>query len=187
MMATTDPRLAQVQRYGTSLRRLCKFLFGMTALGSVVLVLVLIFGSSENTTLSIGRIEYSADTVTAPVRILVIVTVLLATALVLKLLFHLIRLFDLYASGRIFTPENVRHLRTIGVTVFLFLSLWLLDLVAQLIVPQHATSPSTTDAHSLYVSFNYPFGVVILGIVIVFFSWIMDVGRELREEQDLVV
>jgi hypothetical protein len=32
-----------------------------------------------------------------------------------------------------------------------------------------------------------PFDEVIAGTIIIVISWIMDVGRELREEQDLVV
>ena len=32
-----------------------------------------------------------------------------------------------------------------------------------------------------------PFTELVVGIVVIVVSWIMDVGRELREEQDLVV
>jgi hypothetical protein len=96
----------------------------------------------------------------------------------------MIRIFDLYAAGKIFTDANVRHMRQIGVTIFLFSAYWLVDLALQFVPP---SALAAFDTRQVEINLNIPFGIVILGTVIVFFSWIMDVGRELREEQDLVV
>jgi hypothetical protein len=184
MTVSSEARLKQVQRYGTALRRLCKFLFITTAVGGIAAIGLLVFSTSPDTSMLIGTATYTADTLTLFGRAVGVTTVVLGVGLVLRLCFHMIRLFDLYASGRIFTDENVRHMRQIGVTVFLFSAYWLVDLALQFVPPSALASSATRE---VMINLNIPFGIVILGTVIVFFSWIMDVGRELREEQDLVV
>jgi hypothetical protein len=185
MDGSTETRLKQVQRYGTALRRLSKVLFAAAAFAVGAVVLLLLFGNSSDTLFLFGTIEYRADTIPAGARAFIILGFVWGAALLLKLLFHLIRLFDLYADGKIFTVENVRQLRLIGITLFLFLSLWVLELVAQFVVPEVVVQDSAATTTS--INLNIPFSVIIVGTVIVFFSWIMDVGRELREDQDLVV
>ena len=170
-------RLKRVQRYGVSLRRLSKFLFALAAFSGAATVLLLVFGERENTSLLFGGIEYPADTVPLQAVAIAIATVVLGVGLLLKLFFHMIRLFDLYSLGVIFAVENVRQLRQIGVTVLLFGILWFFQLLAQLMLPAGVRE----------INLGRLFSILILGSVIVFFSWVMDVGRELREDHDLVV
>jgi hypothetical protein len=170
-------RLKQVQRYGVSLRRLSKFLFALAAVSGVATILLLAFGERGRTSLLFGGIEYPADTVPIQAVAIAMVSVVLGVALLLKLFFHMIRLFDLYSLGVIFSVENVHHLHQIGVTVFFFLILWFLQILAQLTLPAGVSE----------LNLGRLFSILVLGTVIVFFSWVMDVGRELREDQDLVV
>ena len=105
----------------------------------------------------------------------------LSSAILLKLDFHLIKLFGLYADGKIFTHDNVHEIRQIGITVLLFPALWVLGLLVPTFIPgEGLTTTITTDGTD-------PFTEIIVGTIVLVVSWIMDVGRELREEQDLVV
>lgn len=194
MNLSSDARLKQVQRYGTGLRRLSKFFFALTAFAGTVVILLLVFADSGDMNFSIGGVTYEAEAVPASVRVIAIVGALFAMALLLKLLFHAIRLFDLYANGKIFTVENVRQIRQIGISVFLFIGLWFFDLLMQLLVSnanirvaEAVAEGGASESAELTLTLGSPFGIAILGTVIIFFSWIMDVGRELREDQDLVV
>jgi hypothetical protein len=48
-------------------------------------------------------------------------------------------------------------------------------------------SVSGSTATSMMIFPSTPFAEVIAGTIIIVISWIMDVGRELQEEQELVV
>jgi hypothetical protein len=111
-------------------------------------------------------------------------------AILLKLLRHLGGLFGLYAKGIIFAADNVRHIRHIGIAVFMFCATWVYAILAKLLllildqpVPAAAAGP---DSIGFNVD-NYPLLGFMTGIIIIIISWIMDVGREMREEQDLTV
>jgi predicted small integral membrane protein len=101
--------------------------------------------------------------------------------LLLKLNFHLINLFGLYADGKLFNRENVHQIRQIGIIILLFPALWVLGLIIPGFLPAEGLSRTAMTGG------QDPFAELIVGGIIIVLAWIMDVGRELREEQDLVV
>ena len=109
----------------------------------------------------------------------------------MKLIFHLCRLFDCYARGEIFTAESVRQIRAIGISVFLFIWVWVYQVIARAVldVPGAVSDGSASGLSVPGASFGTPdpIGAVLTGTMIVLISWIMDVGREMREDQDLTV
>ncbi len=175
-------RLEKVQKYSGSFRRLFRFLFVVVALALVVQTLLIVTGAEPyGASVRIGNTEYSGDPIPFVIRAIAWLGTTLSLGVLLKLNFHLIKLFGLYADGRLFNRENVHQIRQIGITVLLFPALWVLGLI----VPGFL--PTDDVARSVMSSGQHPFAELIVGAIIIVVAWIMDVGRELREEQDLVV
>lgn len=178
-------KLAQVKKYSASLRTLFQVLFGLLAIAGLVALAIVAISREGNVDIA-GRI-YRGDELTPLIRSVGVVGIVLGMGLALKLNYHLIRLFDLYARGRIFMADNVRQIRQIGISVFLFILLWVFDLIAKVVLPS-VDAGGSEAARGIEINLGgAPLGLAVAGIVIMIVSWIMDVGRELREEQDLTV
>ncbi len=80
----------------------------------------------------------------------------------------LFSLFGLYRKGQIFTAHNVSHIRSLG--YFLIIN-WALDDLMQ------------SSLHDMDLSTN----PILIGLLIIFFAWVMDEGRKIQEEQELTV
>lgn len=193
MSPETEKKLAQVRKYSASLRTLFKVLFALMALAGLAALAFVTLPGDVPRNLKVAGVLHRGDEVTPLIRIVAVIGIVLGIGLALKLNYHLIRLFDLYARGEIFMADNVRQIRQIGISVFLFIFLWLFELIAKVVL-HAAVSPAVVgtaagDAtRSIDINLGgAPFGLAIAGIVIMVVSWIMDVGRELREEQELTV
>jgi len=182
----TEAKLNKVVRYSRSLKNLFRFLFVVLALASLV-TLVLIFASYPALDVDIGSFRFGGENVAIFPRMFVAIGTLLAVAVALKLTFHLIRLFDLYSHKQIFTADNVYQIRHIGITMLLILPVRLYFFLILNLIPGLKPTDLPADSQTLTISLAPPFPWLIAGIIIIVVSWIMDVGRELREEQDLTV
>jgi hypothetical protein len=80
----------------------------------------------------------------------------------------LIALFRLYGRGILFAARNVIYLRILGYWIIID---WFIDYQMQ------------STLHDLALS-STP---VLVGLLIIFFAWIMDEGRKIQEEQALTV
>jgi hypothetical protein len=182
MSTETAEKLKKVQKYSASLRNLFRFLFVLGALALVVETALVVSGAEPfDTNARIGNTEYSGDSIPGTIRAIAFIGFVLRLAILLKLNFHLVKLFGLYADGEIFSAENVNQIRQIGITMLLFPALWVLGLFVPMLIPGEGLSKTITNGGW------QPFSGLTLGAIVIVVSWIMDVGRELREEQDLVV
>lgn len=195
MTAETAVKLQKVKKYSASLRTLfmCLFVVG-AAMWLISTILALEggfvhagFGRPDavypEAIVRIGSTEYRGDAVSGGIRALSIVYFTLNVALVLALTLHLVQLFELYADGKIFSADNVRQIRRIGITLMLFPALSALGLLVPLVAPSEGTS----DGARAVAEFVGSIQSFVMGFIVLVVSWVMDVGRELREEQDLVV
>lgn len=192
MSPETQQKLEKVRKYSASLRGLCRLLSVILAVaGFVSLIMILTINDSQPVTRSIdfNGVIYAGEEITLLVRIVIAFGLLLAVAIVLKVLHHLARLFGHYANGEIFTSESVRQIRETGKALFYALFVWLYALIANLLLKTNATNiPGTEVGTATWeLKVSGPFTLVVAGTIIVMVSWIMDVGRELREDQDLTV
>ncbi|HEY1664026.1 MAG TPA: DUF2975 domain-containing protein [Verrucomicrobiae bacterium] len=80
----------------------------------------------------------------------------------------LLRLFRLYSKGIIFTAKNVNCLRFFG---YYLIVDWFINYQIQSLLQDMALSCTP----------------IFVGFIIIFFAWIMDEGRKIREEQELTV
>lgn len=188
MTAETAAKLQKVKKYSASLRNLFGFFFALGLVGWLIRTIMMWSDAKphEPTAVQIGHLVYSGDPVSGTVHVLSYVYGTLSLAIGLKITFHLIKLFALYADGKIFSAENVRQIRQVGYTVLLTPALLVLTLFVPLLVSGEGMTTSTSPGTGL-MGEGQVFSQIIVGTIIIIISWVMDVGRELREEQDLVV
>lgn len=192
MSPDTAEKLAKVRKYSASLRKLFRFFLVIAVIGMIVSTLILFLTDADNTTLAIWDLRFAGDEITPTIRVLGGIYLLLIFAIMVKLLYHLAALFGLYAEGLIFMANDVAQIRQIGISVFLFCAAWLYVILAKLILlalghPVPAYEPSQRTIGLEIGAGNLPLLALLAGIIIIVISWIMDVGREMREEQDLTV
>lgn len=80
----------------------------------------------------------------------------------------LLRLFWFYSKGILFSAKNVNCIRLLGYYCIID---WVVDYLTQDLLRDMALSTNP----------------VFVGFIIIFFAWIMDEGRKIREEQELTV
>jgi hypothetical protein len=180
-MTTPLPsQLQKVQKLSRSMRRVFKFLFAVMLI-ALVASLILLFQPSEGPILLAG-IELARESLTGWRTPFIVVFIVLHYAVWLKIFYHLIRLFGLYADAKIFTHGNVREIRQIGIAILVFPALWLFALLAlaPAMVGESAVSPRSIVPSS-------PMPTLVVGAIVMIVAWIMDVGRELREHDELVI
>jgi len=181
MTAEIASKLAKVQSYSASLKRLFQFLFFVVAFAMCAKVLLIAIGDEVWSYVRVGLTEYRGESIPWAAHVISWIGSLLGFVILLKLFFHLQKLFGHYAEGRIFEKQNVHEIRQIGVTVLLFPVLWIALAIAPNFIPAEGrTALLESDGAG-------PLMELIAGAVILVVSWIMDVGREMREEQDLLV
>lgn len=188
MTTETAAKLEKVKKYSASLRDLFKFFFALGLVGWLVLTITMwLDAMPQRSAVQIGHLVYSGDSITLTVRVLGYVFRTLSLAIALKVNFHLIKLFALYAEGKIFGAENVQQIRHVGITILMLPALFVLTLFVPLLAPGGEGLSPTISAGAGWIGGGLAFQNIIYGTIIIMVSWIMDVGRELREEQDLVV
>jgi len=130
---------------------------------------------------TIAGVVFEGAAITDKVQVLWVAQALLGSALSLKILYHLIRLMMLHTKGRIFTAQNVSQVRQVGLTFIGALVIWLLVLIA--------AWPEVSAAQDQWTSVmpSFPGGALMGAFLFLFASRVIDEGRELREDQELVV
>jgi len=93
----------------------------------------------------------------------------------------LYKLLGLYREGIIFTAENVAGIRKIGWAVA---SIDVAALVQVLVSGPILTFYGITSG---YIAVRLEVGYLIIGLFVVLISYVMDMGRELKEQDNLVI
>jgi hypothetical protein len=102
-------------------------------------------------------------------------------ALMLAALHRLARLFGNYARGEIFTRSSVRELRLVGYVAVAYAVFQFVLFIAGLVLAAGGAFESAN------LRFEFPIGPAVMAGFILLLSWIMDVGAEMREENELTV
>lgn len=111
------------------------------------------------------------------------VLLLLQVAVVMLVLEHLAKLFAQYAKGEIFTSAAVARIRKVGYTLLALPVISLLNSLFALVMT--TTLPGGNGFDSAHLAF--PMTGLFTGSMVLLISWIMDVGRALREENELTI
>jgi len=177
MLAMTADRLNTIQRASRALLVLFIFI-SVINLWATVTNIVRPFPADSRT---LAGIVFQGAAITDKIQGLWLMQLVLSAALSLKVLYHFIRLMMLYANGRIFTAQSVAHIRQVGLTFACSLAVWLAVLIG--------AGPQIAAAQDQWQNImpSFPGGAVVGACLFLFASRIMDEGRKLREEQELVV
>ena len=132
-------------------------------------------------TRTLAGVVFDGTAITGKIHSQYVVQLVLGAALTLKVLYHLVRLMMLYVKGKIFTAQSVAHIRQVGLTYACGLAVWLVVLIGA------APEIAAAEDQWLNIMPSFPGGAIVGACLFLFAGRIMDEGRKLREEQDLVV
>ncbi len=199
----TQAQLQRVRKFSRNARAFCVLLFVCLALMSLWgLSNVLGTPQTTNFVADLGPYTISARQFTNwGVRVWVFVNYAAVYTILFAGLVHLFRLFGNFMAGGIYTKDNVRHIRHLGLLALGLSVLRIIMPLASMALLQSGFVDSALVTQKTVYSTATPYGIAgpelpsfITAAVLLLSSWIMDVGRqtkdeaeELRREADLVV
>lgn len=181
MNPRVEARLEKVKRTSRSARRVCFMLMGLVALAAAVTVAGML-GSPERLMCDVDGLRRPCGELSPQVTAFTVIAVAGSVALVLAALHRLARLFQNYARGEIFTRGSVREIRWLGYVAVAYTIFQIALFVAML-----ALRASAAIEWPVELQADIPIGMVVVASFILLLSWVMDVGAELREENELTV
>jgi hypothetical protein len=181
MNPETEARLEKVKRMSRSVRRTCFLLMVFVPLMTAVMALTTV-GLPESMTCDFNGMRRPCSDLSPQVVAFAYVALVGVVALVLAALYRFTRLFGNYARGEIFTRASVRELRWVGYLAVAYAVFQGVLFVAALVLAADGAVESPASLRA-----DFPFGPVIVASFILLLSWIMDVGAEMREENELTV
>ena len=180
----SEARLEKVKRTSRSARRACLFLMVFVLLMGGVMALTTV-GLPESMTCKgaeVSSVLRPCSDLSPQVVAFAYVALAGVVALVLTALFRFARLFGNYARGEIFTRASVRELRLVGYVAVAYAVFQGALFIAALALAANGAVESPAS-----LGYDVPFGPILLAGFVLLLSWIMDVGAEIREENELTV
>jgi hypothetical protein len=117
------------------------------------------------------------------VKAFLIIIMAVLSFFIFKMLHHLRKLFGNYAVGDIFSEKSIGQIRQLG---FSLLFLGGLDFVPLFLVIQNFRNYIFSESFRI-IGINIPLDNIVSGCIVILISWIMDVGRNMHEENELTV
>jgi len=184
MKPSTETRLEKVKRTSRSARRACYLLMVLILIMAGVMALTTV-GLPEPLTCKgpeVSSVPRPCSDLAPQVVVFAYVALVGVIALVLAALHRFARLFGNYSRGEIFTRASVRELRWVGYIAVGYAAFQgVLFIAALALVANGAVeSPAT-------LGYDVPFGPILMAAGVMLLSWVMDVGAEIREENELTV
>jgi hypothetical protein len=189
-------KIRKVRAFGRNARAVCAALFGLGLVGSGVVLFISMRSHAPVPSSGNGG---AYDILTSPLtplqlKVWWLLSLGVAIGIWLAALHQLFRLFGNLAAGAIYTPENVRRVRYVGL-LWLLLAVLDIGLPATLVVANgFFDAPVPIDLDRLFPSFGELLNSFAAAGLVLLVSWIMDVGLyekehadALRRDADLVI
>ena len=181
MNPRVEARLEQVKRTSRAARRVCFWLMALVAVGTAVMAAAML-AVPETMTCNVNGLPQPCGDLSPGALTITLIAFVGGLAIVLVALYRLARLFQHYSRGEIFTRDSVREIRMLGYVAVAYAVFQLVLFVAKL-----ALSAGGAVQWPSNVAIDLPIGSVVAASFILLFSWVMDVGAEIREENELTV
>jgi hypothetical protein len=186
MNPSVEARLDKVKRTSRSARRACFWMMGLVLLTGAITA-VGRFTLPELPaewvwTCEANGLRGPCNGLAPQVTTVFLVAVFGSVALMLTALYRLARLFGNYSRGEIFTRGSVGEIRWIGYVLAAGAVFQLLLFVAVL-----ALRADRGGEWPVELRFDIPIAPVLVASLVILLSWVMDVGAEMREENELTV
>ena len=131
-------------------------------------------------TRTLDGVVFHGGAITTRIQILWIARLALGAALTLKAAYHLIRLLGLFSRSELFTAQQVVQVRQVALTLAFAPGMWLAVLMC--VWPELVAQDAWVD-----VLPTFPGGAIIASCIALLAGRLMNEGRELRDEHDLVI
>lgn len=189
-------KIRKVRAFGRNARSVCAVLFGLGLVASLVLLFIVVRSPVPAPNSGSGGVYGILASPLTPLQLKVwtLLSVGVGIGVRLAAVLQLYRLFGNLAAGAIYTPENVRRVRYVGL-------LWLLLAVIDIVFPATLVvangffdAPVPIDLDRVFPSFGELLNSFAAAGLVLLVSWIMDVGLyekqhadALRRDADLVI
>jgi hypothetical protein len=191
-------KIRKVRTFGRAARTVFAALFGFGLVGSVGMLLLIVVGPIHGADTGVGLPGLdgvtTAQLTTPALKLWVFVVVGLTTGISLAAVRQLYHLFGNLAAGAIYTPENVRRVRYVGLLALLSAVVEILIPVASAALVTYGLIDGSAPVNRELVFPWQSVSVIISAGLILLASWIMDVGLyekdhadALRRDADLVI
>lgn len=192
-------KIRKVRTFGRNARVVCAALFGLALVG-IIIVPLIAFIVRTGTDVGSGVVPTNVlrlnngnggtfdvlQALLTPLQLLVSVFLIMGIVIGVWLaaLHQLYRLFGNLAAGAIYTPENVRHVRNVG----LLLLLWAVSgiVIPTAIVVAHGLIDASVpmDLDRVFPPLSELFSSFATAGLVLLASWIMDVGLYEKNHAD---
>lgn len=186
-----DAKIRKVRAFGRNARAVCAVLFWLGLFGIVIVPLIAVIARTgadvgaavvpmqiPTPNSGNGSTYDVLQALLTPLQLAVCVFLVLGVVIGtwLAALRQLYRLFGNLAAGAIYTPENVRRVRNIGV-LFLLLAVLGIVMPTALVIARGLIDASVPiDLDRVFPSLSELFGSFATAGLVLLASWIMDVG-----------
>ena len=202
MTPETEAQIRHVRKFGG-------YGHSLSTLAAVLLVIYFVVwewsiaSGALSHAFKVGLGAYSVmgdELTTIQLKVWTLVVVATGCAILFAVAFHLRRLFGLLAAGLIYTRENVRTLRRVGI---LALAMAVLQLVLPMIsfalvetgfIDRTLVTFTEPGSREIFLLGPPSLSGFVMAALVLLASWIMDVGRQtaddadtMRREADLVI
>jgi hypothetical protein len=118
-------------------------------------------------------------------RLLASTVSLIPSAVFVLGLYYLIRLFRLYEKGIIFMTENVTYYKKLG--YILIISMFA-DIIRNSLMSMVLTLHNPPGQRMISLGYSSDdLTKLVMGLLIIVISWIMDIGKEIQEDQTYTI
>ena len=192
METTTQPEMLKVQRFGRFARACCLVLMALIPIGTILLIVA----GARDVPVNMGPYTLPGNQLAPVPKAYLLICSGLVLAIVFKGLFHLFSLFNSFARGAIYTTQNVRHIRQLGLLALAWAVLEIIVPAGSMLLLQGGfvdkAVATMKPPQLIFGTSNLP-SFITAGLILLA-SWIMEVGRKtqdeaehLRRESELVV
>jgi len=192
-------KIRKVRTFGRTARVVCAAIYAIGLVSTVGMMLVIVIGPFPGTNIKIGAgpdfyTVSKALLTTLQFKVSLILTLGVVSGVWLSAAYQLYCLFGNLAAGAIYTPENVRRVRYVGLLMLLAAVLGIVIPAALVLAHGLIDASVPIDLDVLFPSLSQLIGDFASAGLILLASWIMDVGLyekdhadELKRDAELVI
>jgi len=189
MEAEVSDSIRKIQKFSRYARGFCIFFYITLTLVFLAGVVTVLLGVRPGAKINFGPYAITGDHFVTPATKAWGMIVLVAIfAILFTGLFHLHRLFRNFIAGRIYTSDNVNHIRQLGtLTLEMALLQLVMPIISTALLSSGVIDPSLVTPAPKGTAYLFGSGVLpgfVTGGIILLASWIMDLGRHTRDEAD---
>jgi magnesium-transporting ATPase (P-type) len=170
--------MEKIQKHSRTIKIIGRLVFWAAIASTIIFPLLIMLSSSPDTQFSLNETEFDLQSMDTGNRVTLSLISVLASLVLAYGAYHFYKLFGLYEKGIIFAKENVQHISAIGKALLCWFLAELLIDYGTITLSEFAKGPT---------GINLDLSSLLIGATIFLFARVMDEGRKLREEQELIV